>query len=648
MQYKKAGGGRNYRNDYDDDHYDDDYDYVAVDSQTSKKPNDLKQADPSDNRYGKGNQNHQGKDTRYDNQKRSNNYRDDDYYQPKSNYQDDYYQPKSNYQDDDYYQSKKPYEGRNKNARGDDDYYKPKQQYQDRNKNDRGRNYNDGNQNYNDSKQDDRKPRDDYYDDYDDYRRDNQYPQRDKGNDKDFYQPRGKPGNDERGPQGQYKQNNYKKQDYQQDDGYYAQKNNNYAPRGGKEENSRINADSQGQQQKHKLKYKAQEFRAPEGEVSEKPQPKESKPEEKKQWPKESKLEEKKQWPKESRPEEKKQWPKHDYNKNDSNQAPEKLQGSSLYCNASEMYAVNKQKQYLNENKKPHVKSIQPGKTLNVLMIAEKPSIASSISEILGKKHETHKSVTPIHSFMASFFGHKANLTVSSVTGHVFNRDFPAKYQSWQKTDPLSLFTAETIKNDADDSGKMDKHLQHLAKGKDIIVLWLDNDREGENICFEILDVVFDKLNSNFFRRIYRARFYSLVDSEIRNAYNSVDQGPDHALSMAVDGRQILDLKVGVAFTRYQSMYMKEKYVEFKDKVLSYGPCQTPTLGLVVTRDKNIDDFKPRKYYKVIYNASLNPSNPDSKQSGDVFEVNRLLATLNISKKLMLSKCEMKWKELVL
>ena len=168
----------------------------------------------------------------------------------------------------------------------------------------------------------------------------------------------------------------------------------------------------------------------------------------------------------------------------------------------------------------------------------------------------------------------------------------------------------------------MEKHLSHLAKGKDVIVLWLDNDREGENICFEILDVIFDKLNSNPFRRIYRARFYSLVESEIRNAYNSVDVGPDHALSMAVDGRQILDLKVGVAFTRYQSMYLKEKYVEFKDKVVSYGPCQTPTLGLVVARDKNIEGFTPRKYHKVIYNASLSPINPDSKQTTDAFEIN--------------------------
>jgi DNA topoisomerase-3 len=52
--------------------------------------------------------------------------------------------------------------------------------------------------------------------------------------------------------------------------------------------------------------------------------------------------------------------------------------------------------------------------------------------------------------------------------------------------------------------------------------LWLDNDREGENICFEVLDCVYKVLNRRQYRRVYRARFYSLVDSELLKAYEEL------------------------------------------------------------------------------------------------------------------------------
>ncbi len=54
----------------------------------------------------------------------------------------------------------------------------------------------------------------------------------------------------------------------------------------------------------------------------------------------------------------------------------------------------------------------------------------------------------------------------------------------------VELYKAPTLKKEATQSLKMPAFLEKEAKGTDYIVLWLDCDKEGENICFEVLDAV--------------------------------------------------------------------------------------------------------------------------------------------------------------
>lgn len=42
-------------------------------------------------------------------------------------------------------------------------------------------------------------------------------------------------------------------------------------------------------------------------------------------------------------------------------------------------------------------------------------------------------------------------------------------------------------------------------------MLWLDNDKEGENICFEVLNIIYPMLPKKSFRQVYRVKFSSLV-----------------------------------------------------------------------------------------------------------------------------------------
>nr|GLL41464.1 DNA topoisomerase 3-beta isoform X1 [Ipomoea trifida] len=78
-----------------------------------------------------------------------------------------------------------------------------------------------------------------------------------------------------------------------------------------------------------------------------------------------------------------------------------------------------------------------------VLMVAEKPSIALSIASVLsGGQMSTRRGSTDVHEFDGMFLGSRAQFRVTSVIGHVFSVDFPASYQDWASTEPLSLFQA--------------------------------------------------------------------------------------------------------------------------------------------------------------------------------------------------------------
>jgi len=239
-----------------------------------------------------------------------------------------------------------------------------------------------------------------------------------------------------------------------------------------------------------------------------------------------------------------------------------------------------------------------------VLMIAEKPTIAETIAHILGKGVKSRKGLSKlvhVHEYEGDFYGTPAFFKVTSVAGHVYERDFPKEYNNWNQVDPKMLFDAETMKIDnPKENHHMTKHLLQEAKGVDYLVLWLDCDREGENICFEIIDTIKHLLpdeNTVGEQVIFRAKFSSLAEKDILGAYNNLTEPPNLNESLSVDARQIIDLKVGSAFTRFQTLTLKKKYPELNLKVVSYGPCQFPTLGFCIDQYFKRLTFVPVDYW---------------------------------------------------
>uniref|UniRef100_A0A023F3Y2 DNA topoisomerase n=1 Tax=Triatoma infestans TaxID=30076 RepID=A0A023F3Y2_TRIIF len=243
-----------------------------------------------------------------------------------------------------------------------------------------------------------------------------------------------------------------------------------------------------------------------------------------------------------------------------------------------------------------------------VLMVAEKPSLAASLASILSNgKHTSRKGsngTCTVHEWSGHFDHNNVTFKMTSVCGHVMTLDFIGKYNNWDRVDPVELFSCTTEKKEASPKLKMPQFLSQEARGCDYLILWLDCDKEGENICFEVINAVQGAMKRSPYNMdvVYRAKFSAITEKEIKSAMLNLGK-PNENEARSVDARQELDLRIGCAFTRFQTKFFQGKYGDLDASLISYGPCQTPTLGFCVKRHDDIQTFKPESYWVLQVNV---------------------------------------------
>lgn len=225
---------------------------------------------------------------------------------------------------------------------------------------------------------------------------------------------------------------------------------------------------------------------------------------------------------------------------------------------------------------------------MTVVAFAEKNKAAAQIARILGEGEVDKISVEGLPAYEFKWKGEE--WLVMGLSGHIMNYDFPEKYNKWSEVNPGTLLGIEPEKLVT--RKEYAAAIKNLAKKADKIILACDYDREGENIGFEAKTLAEEVTNVP----VARARFSALSPKEVRKAFESPIT-PDHNLAMAAEARQILDLKMGAAFTRFVTLSVREK-ARTKD-VLSIGPCQTPTCGFVYEREKAIRAFEAKDFWKI-------------------------------------------------
>lgn len=192
-------------------------------------------------------------------------------------------------------------------------------------------------------------------------------------------------------------------------------------------------------------------------------------------------------------------------------------------------------------------------------------------------------------------------MTMTALLGHLMEIDFAPQWKKWMASTLRQLFDATIIKNVKSDMTQLSTNLKSLARHSQMLVIWTDCDREGENIGAEVAAVC-RMVNPRIV--VKRALFSVIQPREVNSAWNSLVE-LDMLAAAAVDARTELDLRVGAIFTRFQTLRLKYRFTELQDKkVISYGPCQFPTLGFVVERFQRAQSFVEEPFWTIDVSVS--------------------------------------------
>ena len=92
----------------------------------------------------------------------------------------------------------------------------------------------------------------------------------------------------------------------------------------------------------------------------------------------------------------------------------------------------------------------------------------------------------PNYDFHCELEGRQCAMTFTSVAGHLFELDFAPSHRGWHTVPPQELFAAPLQRYVRDALQPLQRNLEREAAKCGVLILWLDCDREGENIAFEV------------------------------------------------------------------------------------------------------------------------------------------------------------------
>ena len=229
---------------------------------------------------------------------------------------------------------------------------------------------------------------------------------------------------------------------------------------------------------------------------------------------------------------------------------------------------------------------------MHKLVITEKFSTALRIAVVLsaGKMERERRGSVSIFTFGRE----DGDYTVVGLRGHIVELDYPGELAKWELSGLPKLLEAEPARSVTEPA--IVDTLRTLAPSHEEVILATDWDREGEVIAAECLEIL-QEVNPGL--KVTRAQYSAMTKSEVEKAFSELKE-LDRNLANAGIARQHVDLMWGALLTRYLTLTTRTGYSAGPaGSVLSVGRVQTPTLALLVERDREIAGFVPQPFWEI-------------------------------------------------
>ncbi|GIU68311.1 MAG: DNA topoisomerase I [Candidatus Pacearchaeota archaeon] len=217
------------------------------------------------------------------------------------------------------------------------------------------------------------------------------------------------------------------------------------------------------------------------------------------------------------------------------------------------------------------------------LIITEKPQAAKKIAFSLGKAKEKKEEGVSYYELEKN----DKKIFVACAVGHLFtltpkdNSSFPIFDLVW---------VPNFIVRKKDFTKRYLNVLKKLVGGASEITIATDYDIEGELIGFNVIRFIAGTENAN------RMKFSTLTEKELSFSYEKKFKSIDFGQAISGETRHILDWYYGINLSR---LLMNAIKTTGRFRVFSIGRVQGPTLNIIVKKEKEILNFKPKKYWQV-------------------------------------------------
>lgn len=219
------------------------------------------------------------------------------------------------------------------------------------------------------------------------------------------------------------------------------------------------------------------------------------------------------------------------------------------------------------------------------LVVAEKPSVAKDIARVLNVGQARDGYIEGKNCVITWCIGHLIQLS--------YPEEYNARYKTWNMND-LPIFPPKfkyTINQATEKQYLIVKGLMLDDRIEEIICA-TDAGREGQLIFGYVY------INAGCQKPVRRLWISSMTDEAILEGFKNLrDNKEFFSLYQSARARSEADWLVGINATRLFTV----KY----DRMLTIGRVQTPTLSLIVSRQREIDNFVPEPFYEVVADCTM-------------------------------------------